>query len=322
MRRALVTGLTGQDGSYLSEKLLETEWEVHALVRNTAKETSGIDRRIILHHGDLCDLVATRSAVDSVEPDVIFNLGGMSSVASSWNDPVGVSRTNGSAVTSMLAAALDLQQKSKRPVRFVQASSSEIFGEPTESPQTEQTPLAPLNPYGAAKAYAHTMTKIYRSRGLLASNAIFFNHESPRRQESFVTRKITMGVARIAAGKADTLVLGNLDAKRDWGWAPDYVNALLLIAEADQANDFVIATGKVHSVREFVNSAFSAVGISDWVPYVKIDPNFIRPADVKEMCGDASLAMHLLDWQPSIAFEDIVARMTLHDLELVSATQS
>lgn len=319
-RVALVTGITGQDGSYLSDSLLEAGWQVHGLVRDhVSAGEQGVDARVVTHLGDLADESGLRSLVHDVAPDAIFNLAGISSVAQSWQQPVLTAQLSGVAVVALLDAAWQLQEASARPVRFVQASSAEIFGAATELPQNENTPIRPVSPYGAAKAFAHHAAAVYRARGLSASTAILYNHESPRRPEAFVTRKITHGAALIAAGKSDSLMLGNLDARRDWGWAPDYVDAMVKMADADTADDFVIATGEAHSVRDFVAAAFAAVGIDDWQKFVGIDPRFARPSDAPEMCGDASKARTELGWQPTVGFTELVARMALHDLELVSA---
>ncbi|AMB57851.1 GDP-mannose 4,6-dehydratase [Microterricola viridarii] len=315
MRTALVTGVSGQDGSYLSESLLAAGWAVHGLVRAaSAAHEQPIDPRVITHTGDLADEARLRAVVADVAPDVIFNLAGVSSVAQSWQQPVLTAELTGVAAVTLLDAAWQLQEASGTPVRFVQASSAEIFGAASQLPQNEDTPIRPVSPYGAAKAFAHHAVGVYRARGLGASAAVLYNHESPRRPETFVTRKITRGAALIAAGQSDTLMLGNLDARRDWGWAPDYVDALIRMAEAPEADDFVIATGRAHTVREFVAAAFRAVGIEDWQRHVGLDPRFARPSDAPEMCGDASKARELLGWQPSVEFDELVARMAAHDL--------
>ena len=218
------------------------------------------------------------------------------------------------AAAGLLESAMLTQEKHGRPVRFVQASSAEIFGQPDRSPQTESTPIRPVNPYGAAKAYAHLMVDVYRRRDLHAVSLILYNHESPRRPEQFVTRKITSTVAAIAQGRADHLALGNLDARRDWGWAPDYVDAMVRAARAEQARDYVIATGVGHSVRDFVGAAFTRAGIAEWEPLVVVDPAFVRPADPTELVGDATLARAALDWSPTVDFDEIVGRMVDADL--------
>ncbi|TFD39216.1 GDP-mannose 4,6-dehydratase [Cryobacterium sp. TMT1-19] len=318
MASVIVTGITGQDGSYLAERLLGDGWDVHAIVR---EEPHRFEQEVVagvsVHRGDLLDSESLRATIDEVEPDLIVNLAGISSVAQSWSQPELTARVTGFAVSSLLAAAWDLQERLGRPVRFVQASSSEMFGAATELPQTERTAIAPISPYGAAKAYAHHLVGVYRGRGLFAASAILYNHESPRRPETFVTRKITQEVARIKKGTSTELLLGNLDARRDWGWAPDYVDALVRIARADVADDFIVATGVDHSVRDFVAAAFAAVGISEWEHLVALDPRFARPVDAPVMLGDSSKLRSTLGWSPTRSFEQVVAAMVTHDLELL-----
>ncbi|PTL73351.1 GDP-mannose 4,6 dehydratase [Rathayibacter caricis DSM 15933] len=313
MPSALVTGASGQDGGYLVERLLEDGWDVSALVRG---DDSAFPSAVRPFEGDLRDAAGLGRIVAEAAPDTVFHLAGLSSVALSWQEPVLTAEVTGTAVAALLEASLSLQESSGRPVRFVQASSSEIFGAATENPQTESTPIRPVSPYGAAKAFAHLLVGVYRGRGLHASSGILYNHESPRRPDAFVTRKITAGVAAIAVGAASELSLGNLDVRRDWGWAPDYVDALVRASRADEAGDYVIATGVSHSVREFVAAAFAAAGIDDWEHLVVLDPRFARPVDAPEMRGDASRARSVLGWQPTVAFEEIVARMVEHDLDL------
>ena len=243
----------------------------------------------MLHEGDLTDVDATRALVLDLAPDEVYNLAALSSVAQSWEEPEAAARINSAGALGLLDAVASLAGRG-RPVRFVQASSAEIFGEPATSPQDESTPIAPVNPYGAAKAYVHAAVEVYRSSGLHATSLILYNHESPRRPTRFVTRKITSTVAAIARGDADGLVLGNLDARRDWGWAPDFVDAMVRAARADAADDYVIATGESHSVRDFVAAAFAHAGVTDWEPLVSSDPAFVRPADATELVGDASKA--------------------------------
>jgi GDPmannose 4,6-dehydratase len=310
---ALVTGASGQDGGYLVERLLEDGWDVSALVRG---DDSALPSAVRPFEGDLRDAAGLGRIVAEAAPDTVFHLAGLSSVALSWQEPVLTAEVTGTAVAALLEASLSLQESSGRPVRFVQASSSEIFGAATENPQTESTPIRPVSPYGAAKAFAHLLVGVYRGRGLHASSGILYNHESPRRPDAFVTRKITAGVAAIAVGTASELSLGNLDVRRDWGWAPDYVDALVRASRADEAGDYVIATGVSHSVREFVAAAFAAAGIDDWEHLVVLDPRFARPVDAPEMRGDASRARSVLGWEPTVAFEEIVARMVAHDLDL------
>lgn len=322
--RALVTGATGQDGSYLVEQLLDEGAEVHALVRAQepdGRPASALPDGVYAHQADLADGDRLERLVAEVEPTELYNLGGLSSVALSWQEPALTAQVSGLAVGRLLKAALELQERSGRPVRFVQASSAELFGHAVQVPQDEDTPVRPLTPYGAAKAYGHMLVGVYRARGLHAASCILYNHESPRRPETFVTRKVTAGAARIAAGLQDELAMGNLDARRDWGWAPDYVAAMVLAARADEGRDYVVATGVGHSVREFVAAAFTAAGIHDWERHVTLDPRFARPSDAPEQLGDASRARELLGWAPTARFEEIVARMVRHDQSLVAAAR-
>ena len=242
-------------------------------------------------------------------PQEVYNLAAISSVAQSWDEPDRTAHVNGLAAVALMESA-----RLAGDVRLVQASSAEIFGEPADSPQTEDTAIRPVNPYGAAKAFAHLSAGVFRQRDQHVSSAILYNHESPRRHERFVTRKITSTVAAIARGDADELVLGNLDARRDWGWAPDYVDAMVRAARADEPGDYVVATGRAHSVREFVAAAFAAAGVNDWEHLVRQDERFFRPADPTELVGDASRARDVLGWEPTVAFEEIVARMVAADL--------
>ena len=322
--RALVTGATGQDGSYLVELLLAEGVEVHALVRGEepdGRPRASLPDGVHTHTADLLDGDRLEAVVGEVEPTELYNLGGLSSVARSWQEPALTAQVSGLAVGRLLKGALDLQERTGRPVRVVQASSAEVFGHAQQVPQDEDTPVRPLTPYGAAKAYGHMLVAVYRARGLHASSCILYNHESPRRPETFVTRKVTAAAARIAHGLQDELAMGNLDARRDWGWAPDYVAAMVLAARADEGRDYVVATGVGHSVREFVAAAFTAAGISDWERYVTLDPRFARPSDAPEQLGDAARARELLGWSPTVPFEEIVARMVQHDLALTSAAR-
>lgn len=319
MTRAFVTGASGQDGSYLIERLMADGVEVHALAHpdDPAPQAPGVE----LHAGDLLDLGQTRQLLVDLAPDEVYNLAGLSSVARSWDEPDLTGQVNGLAAAALMESARLAQDRSGRQVRFVQASSAEIFGEADHSPQDESTPIQPVNPYGVAKAYAHLAVDVYRRRDMHAVSAILYNHESPRRPAQFVTRKITAAVAAIARGHATTLALGNLDARRDWGWAPDYVEALVLAARADEARDYVVATGVAHSVRDFVAAAFARAGIDDWESHVVIDPAFVRPADATELVGDSSRARHHLGWAPTVSFDELVGRMVDRDLELID-TQS
>lgn len=318
MTRAFVTGAGGQDGSYLTERLLAEGVEVHALAQpGEPLHTPGLH----LHRGDVTDLDETRALVLALAPDEIYNLAAVSSVARSWAEPELTARVNALAAGSLLESAARVQERDGRRVAFVQASSAEIFGQPAVSPQDESTPVRPVNPYGAAKAHAHHLVGMYRARGLPASSLILYNHESPRRPTGFVTRKITATVAAIAAGRTDRLTLGNLEARRDWGWAPDYVDALVRAARTEAADDYVIATGVGHSVRDFVTAAFGAVGITDWEEHVDLDPALVRPVDAVDLTGDPSRAAAALGWRASVSFEEVVRRMVSADCELTQSSR-
>ena len=314
-RRAFITGISGQDGGYLAEQLVAGGVEVHALanVHEPALDLPDVE----LHTGDLLDEDAVRRLVLDVAPDEIYNLAALSSVARSWEQPGLTARLNGTAAVALMESAWQSQERTGRAVSFVQASSAEIFGDPDRSPQDEATLVRPINPYGAAKAFAHLSARVYRQRGLHVSSVILYNHESPRRPRQFVTRKITATVAEIARGQAETLTLGNLDARRDWGWAPDYVDAMLRAARAATADDFVIATGVSHSVRDFVGAAFARAGIDDWALRLRVDESLVRPADATELVGDASRARDVLGWAPTVTFEELVGRMVDADLALL-----
>jgi GDPmannose 4,6-dehydratase len=269
-----------------------------------------------LHVADLADADRVREVVAQVAPDEIYNLAGQTSVAASWADPVEAIRATGVGAVVVIDAALALQELRGSPVRVLQASSAEIFGSARDVPQNEQTPLAPVSPYGAAKALAHQMARIYRSRGLFVATCILYNHESPLRPQTFVTRKITAGAARIAVHGGEPLRLGNLDAARDWGWAEDYVDAMVRVCRHTEADDFVVATGTTHTVGDFVRAAFARAGIEDWQSRVEVDPAFVRPVDANVQVGDATKAAHELGWRPTVAFEEVVGRMVDHDLAL------
>ena len=315
-RTAFVTGISGQDGGYLAERLLAEGGAVHGLIRD-ADERQRLDEAlpgVRLHVGDLTDQDRIVGLIGEIDPDEVYNLAGISSVAQSWADPVGTGLVSGVAAVGILHAAHRHREATGRDVRVVQASSAEIFGNPATSPQDESTPVAPITPYGAAKAYAHTMAGVFRSRGLFAATVVLYNHESPRRPATFVTRKITQGAALIARGEQDELRLGNLDARRDWGWAPDYVDAMVRAARHDGAGDYVIATGRAHSVREFVAAAFARAGIDDWESCVVVDPAFVRPVDAVELVGDAGRARRELGWAPTVDFDELVGRMVDADL--------
>jgi GDPmannose 4,6-dehydratase len=314
--------VTGQGGSFLVEDLTAAGWEVHGSVRRATASLAEIPAGVVVHEWDMERPEDAAALIAAADPDVVFNLGGLSSVAASWENPPLAARVSGLSAVALLDAAWQRQQQRERDVRFIQASSSEIFGSANELPQRESTAIAPISPYGASKALIHSMVTAFRKRGMFATNAILYNHESPRRPLSFVTRKITSGVAAIAAGRAESITLGNLDARRDWGWAPDYMQALQLMADADAADDFIVASGESHTVREFVSAAFAAVGIDDWVHLVKTDPGFMRPLDSPEMCGDASKLRRVLGWAPTIGFPDIVASMVRNDVRLLETEVS
>jgi GDPmannose 4,6-dehydratase len=317
-KRALITGITGQDGSYLAELLLDEGYEVHGMVRRASTEK--FDRiehlrdRITLHQGDLLDQRSLVDTMRAAQPDEVYNLAAMSFVALSWVQPTLTADFTGVSVTRMLEAVREACPEA----RFYQASSSEMFGKVREVPQREDTPLYPRSPYGVAKVYGHFITINYReSYDLHATSGILFNHESPRRGLEFVTRKITWHAAAIKHGLRDKLALGNLDAKRDWGFAKDYVRAMWLMLQQDTAEDFVIATGETHTVRECVQVAFDEAGFSDWERYVEIDPQFLRPAEVDLLIGDPTKAKEQLGWVPETSFEELIRLMTRADLELL-----
>ena len=312
----LVTGVHGQDGSLLAHALSRAGWEVHGTARGI-ESGAGVPG-LIVHEADLSDTVRFAEVIQRVEPDLVVNLAGISSVAVSWEQPVLTSEVSGRAVVDLLEACRRLEQRLGREVRFVQASSSEIFGSATQVPQNEDTPIHPVSPYGAAKAFAHHFGVVARGRGQFVSNAILYNHESPDRPLTFVTRKITHRVAEIALGRAETIALGNLDARRDWSWAGDVIDALTLIATASEPDDFVVASGVARSVRDFVAAAFAAAGIADWEDRVVRDARFARPADAPDMRGDSSKVRSRLGWTPKVSFEEMVRRMVEHDLEVLA----
>lgn len=313
IERALLTGAAGQDGSYLADALLALGVEVHGLVRGEPDERDGLVEGVVAHVGDLADIPETGRLVERLAPDLVVNLAAISSVARSWADPVGTATVNGTAVAGLLDACARVHE-SGRPIRFVQASSGEIFSGSGVTPQTEDAPIRPTSPYGAAKAFAHHLVTVWRARGLFASNAILYNHESPRRPEDFLSRKVTRGVAAIALGDQDVLRLGDLDVARDWGWAPDVADALVRIARADAPDDFVVATGTARTAREFVAAAFAAAGIDDWESHVVIDAALFRPVEAPLLVGDATRIRTRLGWRPTTTFEEIVAAMVEHDL--------
>ncbi len=318
MKKALITGITGQDGSYLAEFLLEKGYDVHGMVRRASTETferiAHIKDRVTLHQADLLDELSLINLVKTVQPAEIYNLAAMSFVPTSWTQPVLTGEFTGIGVTRVLEAV----RLVSRDIRFYQASSSEMFGKVREVPQTEKTPFHPRSPYGVAKVYGHFITVNYReSYGLFAVSGILFNHESPRRGKEFVTRKITDGVARIKMGLADELRLGNLDAERDWGFAGDYVRAMWMMLQQERPEDFVIGSGRAHTVRLFVEKAFAAAGL-DWHKHVVADPAFLRPAEVDSLVADASRAHKVLGWRPEVDFDHLVEMMVEADIERLS----
>jgi GDPmannose 4,6-dehydratase len=330
-KRALITGITGQDGSYLTEYLLEQGYEVHGIIRRTSTfNTDRIDYmyedphkegvRLFLHYGDLTDGTTLRRILEQIKPTEIYNLGAQSHVRVSFDSPEYTVDSVAMGTLRLLEAIRDYQQRTGIEVRFYQAGSSEMFGLVQEVPQKETTPFYPRSPYACAKVYAHWQTVNYReSYNLFACNGILFNHESPRRGETFVTRKITRALARIVAGKQDKLYLGNLDTKRDWGYAKDYVKAMWLMLQQASPQDYVIATGETHSVREFLDLAFSYVNLT-WQNYVEFDERYLRPAEVELLIGDPTKAQQQLGWKPTVTFEQLVALMVEADLQALGHT--
>ncbi|CAA9380922.1 GDP-mannose 4,6-dehydratase [uncultured Nocardioides sp.] len=313
MTLALVTGIGGQDGGYLAEQLLGRGVEVHALVRGPGRPAHCPDA-VVLHVGDLTETAAVRALLLQVRPDEVYNLAAVSSVARSWREPEAVRRINGEAAVALMASAYALMEAAGRPVRFVQASSAEIFGAPATAPQDESTPVSPTNPYGEAKAVAHGAVATWRARGLPAVSAILYGHESPRRPGHFVTRKITRGVADVVHGRADAVVLGNLDARRDWGWAPDHVDAMVRAAGHPTPQDYVVATGQSHTVRDLAAAAFAHAGIDDWERHVRVDASLVRPTDAADLRGDSARARRELGWRPTRSFTEVVGAMVDADL--------
>ncbi|MCS6865360.1 MAG: GDP-mannose 4,6-dehydratase [Gemmataceae bacterium] len=315
MKRALITGITGQDGSYLAELLLDKGYEVHGIVRRASTESferiEHLAGKISLHQADLLDQLSIIDVMKETQPDEVYNLAAQSFVPTSWKQPVLTGEFTAIGVTRMLEA---IRLLGPDRIRFYQASSSEMFGKVQEVPQKETTPFYPRSPYGVAKVYGHWITVNYReSYNMFCCSGILFNHESERRGREFVTRKVTDGVARIKLGLAKELRLGNLEAKRDWGFAGDYVRAMWLMLQQDKPDDYVVATGETHTVRRLVELAFAVVGL-DWQKYVKIDPALVRPAEVDLLIGDPSKAKRILGWKPEVSFEQLVERMVKADL--------
>ncbi len=326
-KRALITGITGQDGSYLAELLIDKNYEVHGLVRRSS--TFNTDRiehlyrdphdpaaRMFLHYADLVDGIGLREALSRVQPDEVYNLGAQSHVRVSFDQPVYTVQIDALGTMNLLEAIRDCCRGDGKPIRFYQASSSEMYGKVLETPQTESTPFYPRSPYACAKAYSYWQTINYREAyGLFACNGILFNHESPRRGETFVTRKITRAATRIKEGLQQKLFLGNLDAKRDWGFAGDYVEAMWLMLQQEKPDDFVIATGETHSVREFLDEVFGHLQL-DWHKYVEVDPRYFRPTEVDLLLGNPAKAKRILKWQPKITFKALAKMMTESDWKI------
>ncbi len=326
MKRALITGVTGQDGSYLTEFLLAKGYEVHGLIRRAStfhtdridhlyQDPHESDAKLFLHYADLADGTGLRRVLERVQPDEVYNLAAQSHVMVSFDQPEYTADVVATGTLRLLEALRDHMDARASTVKIYQAGSSEMYGSAV-SPQSETTPFHPRSPYGASKVAAFWYATNYREAyDLFVTNGILFNHESPRRGETFVTRKISRAVGRIKEGLQDTLYLGNLDAKRDWGYAGDFVEAMWLMLQHETADDFVVATGQSHAVRDYLEMAFSHAGL-DWERYVRIDERYLRPAEVDTLCGDASKARTQLNWQPKVTFEELVRMMVDHDLEL------
>ncbi|MBC6449276.1 GDPmannose 4,6-dehydratase [Actinokineospora alba] len=324
MRRALITGITGQDGRYLAELLHSQGYEVFGLLKGQNNPRSDMVQAelpfVEFVAADLQDLSSLVAALEQVQPDEVYNLGAISFVALSFKQAELTANVTGLGVLRLLEAIRMVGGSVNNPIRFYQASSSEMFGKVRESPQVETTPFYPRSPYGCAKVFGHDITVNYRdSYGLYACSGILFNHESPRRGIEFVTRKVTNAVARIKLGLQETLVLGDMDPRRDWGFAGDYVKAMWLMLQQDEPDDYVVATGHTHSVRDFVNAAFCHVGLDDWEGFVTQDPRFFRPAEVDLLVGDATKAHEKLGWKPEVDFEQLVAMMVENDLQIEAA---
>jgi GDPmannose 4,6-dehydratase len=319
MKTALITGINGMDGSHLADFLLEKGYKVYGVERRSSSKnrinTKHLEGKVTFLQGDITDQNSLFRCLKESNPDEVYNLAAQSFVGESWNTPEHTSEVTGLGVLRILEAIREFNPK----IRFYQASSSEMFGRMVENPANENTPFYPRSPYGVAKLYGHWITKNYReSYDIFACSGILFNHESERRGIDFVTRKISDGVARIKLGLADHISLGNLDAKRDWGYAPDYIEVMWLMLQQDTPDDYVIATGDTRSIREFLDEAFKCVGIEDWEPYIKIDPQFIRPAEVDVLRGDYSKAKFQLGWEPKTNFNELVKIMIDNDIKLLT----
>lgn len=318
-KRVLITGIHGQDSSYLADLLLSKGYEVYGMERRTSNSshpnTKHLEGLVTFVKGDLTDQSSITRVVDSIKPQEVYNLGAQSFVGESWSTPEHTSNVTGMGALRVLEAIRTVDKS----IKYYQAGSSEMFGKQVTPHAYENTPFYPRSPYGIAKMYAHWMTKNYReSYGMFCCNGILFNHESEKRGIEFVTRKITDGVARIKLGLADHITLGNLDAKRDWGYAPDYVEAMWLMMQHETPDDYVVATGAVYSIRDFIAMAFKCFGIDNWSSYVKTDPKYMRPTEVDYLCGDATKAKEVLGWEPKIDIQDWVCRMVNNDLNLLS----
>ena len=320
MKRALITGVNGMDGSYLADLLLEKGYEVYGMERRSSSKnrinTGHLEGKITFVNGDLTDQNSLVRVLRESDPHEVYNLGAQSFVGESWNTPEQTSDVSGMGCLRMLEA---IRESKIKGVRFYQASTSEMFGKMVENPANENTPFYPRSPYGVAKLYAHWMTKNYREAyDMFNVSGILFNHESERRGIEFVTRKITDGVAKVHLGYEDHIRLGNLDSRRDWGYAPDYVECIWMMLQQDSPEDFVIATGESHSIRDFLDVAFNCVGIDDWSNYIIQDERYMRPAEIDVLCGDSTKAREILDWKPKTSFEEMVSRMVKTDMGLLS----
>ena len=319
MKTALITGINGQDGSYLADFLLTKNYKIYGMERRCSRKnrlnTSHLEDQIEFINGDLADQNSLLRCIKESDPDEIYNLGAMSFVGESWNTPETTGDIDALGVLRMLEAIREYG----KPIKFYQASTSEMFGRITETPQTETTRFYPRSPYGVSKLYGHWITKNYReSYNVFACSGILFNHESERRGKEFVTRKITDAVAKIHLGLTDHIALGNIETKRDWGYAPDYIEAMWMMMQHDVPDDFVIATGESYSIKYLLSKAFGCVGISDWPSYVRRDERFLRPAEVDVLIGDASKARHVLGWKPKVSFDEMIEKMVMNDIKLLS----
>ena len=322
MKKALITGINGQDGSYLADFLLAKDYEVYGMERRSSTKnrinTKHLESRISFINGDLTDQNSLFRCIKESDPDEIYNLGAMSFVGESWNTPENTGNVDALGVLRMLEAVREYGKK----IKFYQASTSEMFGKVVCSPQNENTPFYPRSPYGVSKLYGHWITKNYReSYNMFNVSGILFNHESERRGKEFVTRKVTEGVAKIYLGHADNIKLGNLEASRDWGYAPDYVEAMWMMLQHSTPDDYVIATGKKYSIRDLLDLSFLHIGIKDWSRFVVQDSEYVRPAEVDELIGDASKAQNVLGWKPRVSFEEMIRKMVFNDIKLLQETK-